>query len=524
MHPRRTASGLTLIALTSGVLACTTEQNAPGPPSASGGMASSTGSQSGGVGGLTSTTITSSRSGGSANSSKADSGGSQGGTQSSGGSTSATSVPAGGTSTTSNTSGGRSAGGTNAGGTSGNSSSGATTNKGGASSSSGGVSEGGSSKGGASVGGSSMASQGGSNASGGAATSNGGNSSNSGGATSIGGSGTSSSSTSGTLNGCTATISEATLNQEYADWKKAYVVECPPSQARVQAGGNSSPSNETFSEGIGYGLLLASSFDDRTTFDKLWAYYKANRDAKGLMNWKMNACTGNFYEGNGASDGDLDTAMGLVQGDRRWGGYSTDANALLDAIRTNETMACSGKTILRPGDAWGLECNTGSLNPSYFAPGYYRAFAQYQASQASFWNKFADDSIALLLTYQSKATDGALMGEWAYVDKLADTNYGYNACRTPWRVAVDYAWWGTADAKTYLANVSKYVETKGGVANVPFDMNSAFLGPFALSGIATDNCSAYYQSWMSGTKYDDRYFQATLRVLAMLLMAGKFTF
>jgi hypothetical protein len=29
---------------------------------------------------------------------------------------------------------------------------------------------------------------------------------------------------------------------------------------------------------------------------------------------------------------------------------------------------------------------------------------------------------------------------------------------------------------------------------------------------------------MSGAQYDDRYFQATLRVLALALMAGRFVF
>jgi endo-1,4-beta-D-glucanase Y len=332
-------------------------------------------------------------------------------------------------------------------------------------------------------------------------------------------------STATTLNGCTTDITDAKLNDEYAKWKTAYLRDCSTTQARVQAGGSAtgSESSETFSEGIGYGMLLAASFNDEATLKKLWAYYKSALDKNGLMNWKMNACTGNYYEANGASDGDLDTAMGLVMADRRWGGYTADATALLDAIRTSETMECSGLTVLRPGDAWGLDCNTGSLNPSYFSPGYYRAFAVFQPSQAAFWNKFADDTVQLLLTYQQNA-GGALMGEWASVQKLADTSYGYNACRTPWRVAVDYVWWGTADSKKFLTNVSSYVDSKGGVAQVPYDKNSAFLGPFALSGIATGKCDAYYQSWMTGAQYDDRYFQGTLRVLAMLVMAGKFTF
>jgi hypothetical protein len=325
----------------------------------------------------------------------------------------------------------------------------------------------------------------------------------------------------GVWHGCKTSISDATLASEYAAWKTAFVMDCGDGRARVQAGNKSSPSDETFSEGIGYGMLLAVGFNDQATFDKLWAYYKSNRNAHGLMNWKMQACTTTVWGQNGASDGDLDTAMALVQADRRWGGYATDANALLDAIRTYETMACGSVTVLKPGDAWG-DCN-GGVNPSYFSPGYYRAFALYQPANSAFWNKFADDSITLLLQFQS-LVGGALMGEWSSATGITDSNYGYNACRTPWRVAVDYAWWGTSGAQTFLTNVSGYVDARGAVASVPFDKNSAFLGPFALSGIATGKCDAYYTSWMAGVQDDTPYFQGTLRVLCMLAMAGKFVY
>jgi endo-1,4-beta-D-glucanase Y len=347
-----------------------------------------------------------------------------------------------------------------------------------------------------------------------------------GGNTATGGSG--GSATPGVWHGCKATISDATLNTEYAAWKTAYVVDCGDGRARVQGGGNTagSVSDETVSEGIGYGMLLAVGFNDQAIFDQLWAYYKSNRNAHGLMNWKMQACTTTVWGQNGASDGDLDAAMALLQADRRWGAYSTDANALLDAIHAYETLPCGSLTVLKPGDAWG-DCTGNSLNPSYFSPGYYRAFSLYQATdsaKAQFWNKLADDSITLLLQYQTQV-GGALMSEWANANgTVADQSYGYNACRTPWRVAVDYAWWGTAGAQTFLTNVSGYVDARGGVANVPFDKNSAFLGPFALSGVATGKCDAYYTSWMSGVLYDNSYFQSTLRVLCLLVMSGKFTY
>ena len=64
---------------------------------------------------------------------------------------------------------------------------------------------------------------------------------------------------------------------------------------------------------------------------------------------------------------------------------------------------------------------------------------------------------------------GGLVPEWGNVDGSVDNNYGYNACRTPWRVAVDFLWFCTPAAKTFLDHVSTYVDSKGGVASVPFD-------------------------------------------------------
>jgi hypothetical protein len=326
------------------------------------------------------------------------------------------------------------------------------------------------------------------------------------------------------LHGCTANIPTATLNSEYTNWRSAYLVDCGDGRARVHNGSPGSVSSDSTSEGIGYGMLLAVGFDDRAAFDQLWSYYTSYRDTNGLMNWSISACTATISGTGSGSDADLDAAMALVQADRRWGGYAADAQALIDAIHAYETLPCGAITVLKPGDAWG-DCIGNTLNPSYFAPGYYRAFADYQAAdtaKAQFWNTFANDSMTLLLQYQTQVQN-ALMSEWASATgTVADQTYGVNACRSPWRVVVDYTWWGTADALTFLSKVSGYVDAQGGVAAVPFDKNSAFLGPLALSGVATNKCDSYYTSWMSGVQSDNAYFQSTLRVLSLLVMAGRF--
>jgi endo-1,4-beta-D-glucanase Y len=315
--------------------------------------------------------------------------------------------------------------------------------------------------------------------------------------------------------GFTSSSAASSLSSEYQAWKNEYVVECSADSSACVVDGNG-----VYSEGIGYGMLLAANNDDQDLFDKLWKFYTDHVDENGLMNWAMDACTApGDNDANAASDGDLDAAMALLQADYHWGGYAADALALIDAIREHETYVCDGMNILGPGDMWSA-CD--QVNPSYFAPGYYRVFAQHDTANTEFWNKLADDSYTLLADYQSRMN--GLVPEWAWLDGSIENNYGYNACRTPWRMATDYAWFGNSDAQTFLQNVSSYVDSQGGVANVPFDKNSAFLGAFALSGIAIDQATfdSYYSSWMSGVQYDDRYFQETLRVVYLLVAAGQF--
>lgn len=308
----------------------------------------------------------------------------------------------------------------------------------------------------------------------------------------------------------------------YTTWKSKMYVDGGNGQARIA---NGQGSNNTVSEGIGYGMLLAVGNGDRTAFDALWAYYKARVDVNGLMNWSINAFDTGDNKAFAASDADEDVAMALIQADAKWGGYKTDATALINAIKKYETAA-GPPSYLLPGDAIG-GWSAGTVNPSYFAPGYWRVWATYVSDP--FWNQLATDAYTMLAAYQKLTisnSTGALVPEWGTSQGLISggPDYGYNACRTPWRVAVDYVWFQTASAQTFLQNVSTYVDAKGGVASVPFDKNSAFLGPFALSGMAVSQATAstYLNAWLSANMDDNPYFQGSIRGLCLLLANHNF--
>lgn len=326
-------------------------------------------------------------------------------------------------------------------------------------------------------------------------------------------------------------ISETLVQRAYLAWKSRFYKSCDNGTVYVLKN-DYTGSQEVVSEGIGYGMLLSVAIGDREVFDGLWKYYREHRNGNGVMNWRQAVCGGQTGD-NGASDADLDSALGLVLADSRWGGYAEDARSLIAAIGTNETQQCdNGQIVLKPGDSWG-GCGGQTVNPSYFSPGHYRRFALVQTDRSDFWNKFAGDTYIMLRGMQ-QAKDG-LVPDWGFGDGRSENGdrgeFGYEAVRNPWRVAIDYAWSGNADAKGFLQRMSQTVDSRGGIAAMAdvddFEdkRNSAFLGSLSLSGSAVDaqKFETYVREWQAYEELDDQwYYQATLRVLFLMTAGGFF--
>lgn len=328
-----------------------------------------------------------------------------------------------------------------------------------------------------------------------------------------------------------ASLTDVQLAVEYGAWKLARVESCKSGSSVVVNDG------AVVSQGIGYGLLLSAAMADQALFDGLWKYYQDHLDKNGLMNAATGKCDlpGNDNV-NAATDADLDTVMALVQAAARWpsAGYLPKAQALAAKIAQFETDTCNGRRVLRPGDSIGgcSDPNSGSqrINPSYFAPGYYKVFAHYFSEQASTWTALADGSYQLYALYQARMAN--LVPDWSGPDGSDDgAIYGWDACRTPWRVAVDYAWTGDTRAKTFMQNVSIWVDAHGGlpaaVQALPGgdgELNSAFVGSFALAaGYDQGKFDGYMSRWLAATLDDEPYYQGSLRVLYLLVAAGKFS-
>ena len=328
----------------------------------------------------------------------------------------------------------------------------------------------------------------------------------------------------------------------YNAWKTAYVrTDCGSGKARVLFDDGSS----TVSEGIGYGMLLSVYAADKATFDGLWAYYQANMDGNGMMNWKIGGCSGATGQ-NGATDAELDVAMALTIAVEQWPAnstqYTADAKSMIQKIKNLE-MDGVGQTL--NGDAWG---NTNSCrNPSYFAPGYYTEFAKIDAGNASFWNTTAINASNTVLTANRNATSG-LVSNWC--DNSGTENscgntgsgangYGADACRNPWRMAIDYLWHGTSAstaAKDINAKLTAFVNGYENQLKGPFSnrtvsnpsggsyINGSY-STFALSPMtssSSQNSLNKCYTTVSSLANVDAYFNSTIRCISMFVLSGNF--
>ncbi|HVJ19270.1 MAG TPA: glycosyl hydrolase family 8, partial [Polyangiaceae bacterium] len=335
------------------------------------------------------------------------------------------------------------------------------------------------------------------------------------------------------------TVTKTDAEGAYETFRAQRIEDCGANGLRV----TTDDPSETLSEGIAHGALLAVGFGDRETFDGIWTYYKkavAASDAKksakhGVMGWRAwaDACALQEIHPGAVSGAELDMAMALLQAECRWGGndYYYAAIDVMNAIRKYMTAEVPAGTVLLPSD---MDEYDGCMNASYSAPAYYRVFAKARPEQAEFWTKMADDSYSLLEQATNPTT--GLVGDWAPVggSTCASSDYvGYDAMRTHWRMATDYAWFETGSAKSWLERVTSWTDTAVGAAKLmdvqdgfftdgseilgdPGAANSAFVGAFAVGTMPiSQKMSDSYHDVVIGVPAanDDNYYGQTGRAL-----------
>jgi endo-1,4-beta-D-glucanase Y len=240
---------------------------------------------------------------------------------------------------------------------------------------------------------------------------------------------------------------------------------------------DSSQGNVTTSEGQSYTMLRAVWEDDKTTYDQSLQWTQNNIQRPDyLFSWRYGQKPDGTYGPltavggqNTASDGDTDIALSLLMAYERWGDdrYLKIAQTVIPLIWQNEVVAVAGKPVMTADNLEKNSPTTVVVNPSYFSPYAYKLFAK--VDPAHNWESLADNSYAVLgqamdLPIDKSASSG-LPPNWIIMNRdtgviqktykgKTDSNYGYDAFRIPFRLALDYQWFNDARDKQLLSKMN----------------------------------------------------------------------
>jgi endoglucanase len=237
------------------------------------------------------------------------------------------------------------------------------------------------------------------------------------------------------------------------------------------------------SEAQAYALLRAVWSDDRDAFDRTWRWSKAHLlNANGLLAWKWK---GDIVDAHSAADADADAALALLMAGRRWANsdWFDDGTQMARAIWEHDVARIGSLNYPAAGD-WAAAPDVVVINPSYFAPYAYHVFKEVDADHD--WLGLIDLGYQLLFNSSTDVLAGdhssGLPPDWIEVDRASGqigpvrlgareqtTDYGYDAPRVYWRVALDQRWYGDGRADAYLAQAGflrDEVTRSGGVRAV----------------------------------------------------------
>ncbi len=287
-----------------------------------------------------------------------------------------------------------------------------------------------------------------------------------------------------------------------------------------------SDGNDTVSEGISYGMIFAVYMNDKTTFDALWKYEQKHLNTHGLMHWRINA-QGTMTGNNSATDADEDIAFALVMADKQWGGYTTTATNMLNTVAMWD-FGTDG--TIKGGDFYV------AVNPSYIAPAFYRVFAAYvtDTTQRARWMTILDKNYEILAMVQN--TTNGLVPDWS-AGPATNTSYGYDATRTPYRVALDACWSNDPRAKAFSQKIGGFFAGIG-AANIvdgysvstgmptSANKNSTFIGPAGAAGMASNQpqlvADAYTRVAADARAANESYYNRSWALFTVMLMTGNF--
>ncbi|MBV9552990.1 MAG: endoglucanase [Alphaproteobacteria bacterium] len=234
--------------------------------------------------------------------------------------------------------------------------------------------------------------------------------------------------------GAAASADDGALARQWPTYRERFVGD----DGRVRDTGNDGVSH---TEGQGWAMLFAESFDDRATFDRIWGWTrdKLRRPDSALFAWRWNPNAGEpVADKNNATDGDMLIAWALTRAARYWHApdYLRQARPILAEIRGKLVERRGGGLVLLPGSE-GFRATDGSaiVNLSYYIYPALDAFTHADGSPQ--WARLRRSGLALLAKARfgvwGLPSDWVAVGDKGQVTPTANLppRFGFDAIRIP---------------------------------------------------------------------------------------------
>ncbi|WP_338792162.1 glycosyl hydrolase family 8 [Bernardetia sp. MNP-M8] len=338
----------------------------------------------------------------------------------------------------------------------------------------------------------------------------------------------------------------------YKDWRDNFLKPTTMTGGYYVKGGctNCSEPAKGTSEGHGWGMLitvLMAGHDSnaKTYYDGLYNYFDQHRSTinNELMSWMVE----NSENGgeNSATDGDFDIAYSLILAHYQWGSdgqinYRQEAIDMINKGLKLGSMNTQSKRVML-GD-W--DTNAYTTRSSDWMTAQMRAYGQITGD--SFWTESIDVAYNIMSQIrQNYSPNTGLMPDFVigstpqpatpnFLEADTDDDYSWNACRFPWRVAMDYGHYGNIDSKTTVNKIVNWAKSttnnnpsqyKAGytLSGTPlFSYTSkAFTAPLIVASTVDISHQAFLNDGWDHLKtgyYD--YYDATINLLCMLYISG----
>ena len=363
-------------------------------------------------------------------------------------------------------------------------------------------------------------------------------------------------------------VSQNDMNSEvaayYNTWKSQYLKQASktPGGNYVESGGTGgSWDKTTVSEVHGWGMIIAALMaghdsNAKVIFDGMFKFFSDHRSSENnnLMSWQV---LGNESDSADASatDGDLDIAYALILAHDQWGSggvisYIAEARKIIiNGIRVSDINPDTKRLMLgdfgdnddpaseyywatRPSDWLGNHLRaykyiTGLSIFEEVANNIYTLYNSFSGSYSSSTGLVSD----FIIENPPKPAPSNYLWEYVNTDK-----YSYNACRFPWRIAMDYAHYGTSGAKTVCNKMINWL--KSATSNDPSkicagyhlngsqitgpDGGPAFIAPFVAACVVDGAHQPYLNSgWNEiNENWAGDVYHHSINLLSMLFISG----